>query len=64
MKGEIKGFIDFLQQSAVENRKKADEAYDNEDLGLAGYYRGQWIANEGAAIALKNLLAKYKEEEQ
>ncbi|HDR7640764.1 hypothetical protein [Bacillus wiedmannii] len=64
MKEEIREFVDFLQQSAVENRKKADEAYDNNDLGLAGYHRGQWLANEGTAIALENLLAKYKEEEQ
>ncbi|MGU3372803.1 hypothetical protein [Bacillus mycoides] len=64
MKEEIREFVDFLQRSAVENRKKADEAYDNDDLGLAGYHRGQWIANEGTAFALENLLSKYKEEEQ
>ncbi|WP_436866649.1 hypothetical protein [Bacillus fungorum] len=64
MKEEIKEFVDFLQQSAVENRKKADEAYGNGDLGLAGYHRGQRIANEGTAIALENLLANYKEEER
>lgn len=64
MKEEIREFVDFLKQSAVENRKKADEAYDNNDLGLAGYHRGQWLANEGTAIALENLLSKYKEEEQ
>ncbi|WP_142346997.1 hypothetical protein [Bacillus pseudomycoides] len=64
MKKAIKEYIDHLQQSAVENRKKADEAYDNKDLGLAGYHRGQWIAIEGVAIALTSILSKYKEEEQ
>ncbi|WP_426981293.1 hypothetical protein [Bacillus pseudomycoides] len=62
MEKAIKEYIDHLQQSAVENRKKADEAYDNKDLGLAGYHRGQWIANEGTAIALMSILSK--EEEQ
>ncbi|MBD5797775.1 hypothetical protein BHU24_16605 [Bacillus pseudomycoides] len=62
MREAIKEYIDHLQQSAVENRKKADEAYDNKDLGLAGYHRGQWIAIEGVAIALENILADYKED--
>ncbi|EEL37211.1 hypothetical protein bcere0020_53920 [Bacillus cereus Rock3-29] len=48
----------------MENRKKADTAYDNEDLGLSGFYKGQWIANEGTAIALTTILSKFKEEEQ
>ena len=64
MKKSIEEYIEQLQLSAVENRKKADEAYDNKDLGLAGYHRGQWIANEGTAIALEIILAKQKEEEQ
>ncbi|UOK49513.1 hypothetical protein KU891_28920 (plasmid) [Bacillus tropicus] len=64
MREAIKEFIDQLQQSAVENRKRADSAYDNEDLGLSGFYKGQWIANEGTAIALTTILSKYKEEEQ
>lgn len=60
----IEEYIEQLQLSAVENRKEADKSYDNEDLGLAGYYKGQWIANEGTAIALTTILSKYKEEEQ
>lgn len=64
MREAIEEYIEHLQQSAVENRKKADTAYDNEDLGLAGFYRGKWIANEGTAIALTTILSKYKEEEQ
>ncbi|MEW9575843.1 hypothetical protein U9K47_10415 [Bacillus toyonensis] len=64
MRKEIEELIDHLQQSAAENRKKADKAYDNEDLGLSGFYKGQWIANEGTAIALTTILSKYKEEEQ
>ncbi|HDR8052096.1 hypothetical protein ORM34_27440 [Bacillus cereus] len=64
MREAIEEYIEQLQQSAVENRKEADKAYDNEDLGLAGYYKGQWIANEGTAIALTTILSKYKEEEQ
>lgn len=64
MREAIKEFIDQLQQSAVENRKRADSAYDNEDLGLSGFYKGQWMANEGTAIALTTILSKYKEEEQ
>ncbi|MEB9685591.1 hypothetical protein P4J24_27515 [Bacillus anthracis] len=64
MKEAIKGYINHLQQSAVENRKEADKAYEAEDLGLAGFYRGKWIANEGTAIALATILSKYKEEER
>ncbi|PHD69341.1 hypothetical protein COF61_01025 [Bacillus toyonensis] len=64
MKEAIEEYIEHLQQSAVENRKKADTAYDNEDLGLSGFYKGQWIANEGTAIALTTILSKFKEEER
>lgn len=64
MREAINEYINHLQQSAVENRKKADEAYDNKDIGLAGFHRGQWLANEGTAIALESILAKYKEEER
>ncbi|MDA2214033.1 hypothetical protein PDN57_28510 [Bacillus cereus] len=64
MRKAIQEYIEQLQLSAVENRKEADKAYDAEDLGLAGYYKGQWIANEGTAIALATILSKYKEEEQ
>ncbi|EJR51767.1 hypothetical protein IIO_06177 [Bacillus cereus VD115] len=64
MRETIEEYIEQLQQSAVENRKKADTAYDNEDLGLSGFYKGQWIANEGTAIALTTILSKFKEEEQ
>lgn len=64
MREAIKEYIEQLQLSAVDNRKEADKAYDSEDLGLAGYYKGQWIANEGTAIALTTILSKYKEEEQ
>lgn len=64
MREMIKEYIDQLQLSAVENRKKADEAYDDEDLGLAGYYRGQWIANEETVVKLTVILSKYKEGEQ
>ncbi|PEI49917.1 hypothetical protein [Bacillus toyonensis] len=64
MREAIEEFIDQLQQSAVENRKRADKAYDDEDLGLSGFYKGQWIANEGTAIALTTILSKFKEEER
>ncbi|OUA20385.1 hypothetical protein BK777_17865 [Bacillus thuringiensis serovar aizawai] len=64
MRKAIKEYINHLQQSAVENRKESDKAYDDGDLGLSGYYRGQWIANEGTAIALESILVKYKEEKQ
>ncbi len=64
MREAIKEYIGQLQLSAVENRKQADKAYDDEDLGLAGYYKGQWISNEETAIALTTILSKYKEEEQ
>lgn len=40
MREAIQECIDHLQQSAVDNRKKADKAYDNEDLGLSGFYKG------------------------
>ena len=64
MREAIKEYIDHLQQSAVESRKESDKAYDNKDLGLAGYHRGQWIAIEGVAIALESILSKHKEEGQ
>lgn len=64
MREAIEDYIEYLQQSAVENRKEADKAYEAEDLGLAGFYRGKWITNEGTAIALTTILSKYKEEEQ
>ncbi|MCS3600108.1 hypothetical protein [Bacillus sp. JUb91] len=64
MREAIQEYVEHLQQSAVKNRKKADIAYDNEDLGLSGFYKGQWIANEGTAIALTTILSKFKEEEQ
>ncbi|PGX01642.1 hypothetical protein COE40_18920 [Bacillus cereus] len=64
MKEAIEEYINHLQKTAVENRKEADKAYETEDLGLAGFYRGKWIENEGTAIALTTVLSKYKEEEQ
>lgn len=63
MRKAIEEYIEQLQQSAVENRKEADKAYESEDLGLAGFYRGKWIANEGTAIALTTILSKYKNHE-
>ncbi|HDR7163730.1 hypothetical protein CON48_13830 [Bacillus thuringiensis] len=64
MREAIEEYIEQLQLSAVENRKRADKAYDDEDLGLAGYYKGQWSANEETAVKLTVILSKYKEEEQ
>ncbi|PER40741.1 glyoxalase [Bacillus thuringiensis] len=61
MKEVIKEYINQLQQSALENRKESDKAYDAGDLGLSGYYRGQWIANEGTAIALETILNQHRE---
>ncbi|MFV1457138.1 glyoxalase, partial [Bacillus mycoides] len=37
MQKEIEEYIKYLQQSAVENRKESDKAYENGDLGLSGY---------------------------
>jgi hypothetical protein len=45
MREAIEEYIEQLQQSAVENRKEADKAYEAEDLGLAGFYRGKCINN-------------------
>ncbi|PGB25369.1 hypothetical protein COM06_17645 [Bacillus toyonensis] len=64
MREAIEEYIEQLQKSAVENRKEADKAYEAEDLGLAGFYRGKWIANEETAVKLTVILSKYKEEEQ
>lgn len=64
MREAIEEYIEQLQLLAVENRKKADAAYDNEDLGLSGFYKGQWIANEETAVKLTVILSKYKEEER
>ena len=62
MKKVIEEYISHLKQSAVENRKESDKAYENGDLGLSGYLRGQWIANEGIATALKTILTQHREE--
>ncbi|EOO68093.1 hypothetical protein IKE_01567 [Bacillus cereus VD196] len=62
MKKVIEEYINHLKQSAVENRKESDKAYENGDLGLSGYLRGQWIANEGIATALKIILTQHREE--
>ncbi|PEA01636.1 hypothetical protein [Bacillus cereus] len=64
MRKAIEEYVHQLQLSAVKNRKKADKAYDDKDLGLAGYYKGQWIANEETAVKLTVILSKCKEEEQ
>ncbi|WP_141552533.1 glyoxalase [Bacillus pseudomycoides] len=64
MREAIKEYIDHLQQSAIDSRKDADESFEKGDLGLAGFHRGQWHTLEGVAIALENILADYKEEEQ
>ncbi|MES1049327.1 glyoxalase [Bacillus thuringiensis] len=61
MREAIEEYIEQLQLSAVENRKESDKAYEAGDLGLSGYYRGQWIANEGTAIALETILNQHRE---
>ncbi|WP_142335537.1 glyoxalase [Bacillus toyonensis] len=61
MNEAIKEYINHLLQTALENRKESDKAYDAGDLGLSGYYRGQWIANEGTAIALETILTQHRE---
>ncbi|WP_242310601.1 glyoxalase [Bacillus cereus group sp. BfR-BA-01524] len=61
MKKVIEEYINHLKQSAVENRKESDKAYENGDLGLSGYLRGQWIANEGIATALETILTQHRE---
>ncbi|MBT2579466.1 glyoxalase [Bacillus sp. ISL-8] len=61
MQKEIEEYINHLKQSAVENRKESDKAYENGDLGLSGYLRGHWIANEGIAIALETILNQHRE---
>ncbi|HDR4513102.1 TPA: glyoxalase [Bacillus cereus] len=61
MKKAIEEYINHLKMSAVENREESDKAYENGDLGLSGYLRGQWIANEGMAIALETILTQHRE---
>ncbi|PFU58174.1 glyoxalase [Bacillus thuringiensis] len=62
MKKVIEEYINHLKQSAVENKKESEKAYENGDLGLSGYLRGQWIANEGIATALETILTQHREE--
>ncbi|TKI95077.1 glyoxalase [Bacillus wiedmannii] len=64
MKKEIEEYINHLKQSAVETRKESDKAYENGDLGLSGYLRGQWIANEGTAIALETIINQHREKSE
>ncbi|PHG00524.1 glyoxalase [Bacillus toyonensis] len=61
MNEAIKEYINHLLQTALENRKESDKAYEAGDLGLSGYDRGQWIANEGTAIALETILNQHRE---
>ncbi len=61
VKKAIEEYINHLKKSAVENREESDKAYENGDLGLSGYLRGQWIANEGMAIALETILTQHRE---
>lgn len=64
MRKAIEEFIKGLHESAVESRKDADKAFENGDLGLAGFNRGQWLTLENTAIALEDLLSDHEEEEQ
>ncbi|MCC2419247.1 MULTISPECIES: glyoxalase [Bacillus] len=64
MREAIEELIRGLHESAVDSRKESDKAFDSGDLGLAGYYNGQWHAFEGTAIALEDLLSDHKEETQ
>lgn len=63
MREAIEEYIEQLQLSAVENRKKADKAFDSGDLGLSGFHKGQWHTFENTAIALEDILADHEEEE-
>lgn len=64
MREAIEEFIKGLRESAVESRKDADKAFDNGDLGLSGFHKGQWHTSENMAIALEDILGDYKEEEK
>jgi hypothetical protein len=63
MREAIQEYIEQLQQSAVENRKEADKAFDSGDLGLSGFHKGQRHTFEGTAIALMTILSKYRNHE-
>lgn len=64
MREAIEEFIKGLRESAVESRKDADKAFDNGDLGLSGFHKGQWHTFENTAIALEDLLSDREEEEK
>ncbi|PHG24720.1 glyoxalase [Bacillus pseudomycoides] len=64
MKEAIEEFIKGLRESAIDSRKDADQAFENGDLGLAGFHRGQWLTLEDTATVLEDILSDYKEEEQ
>lgn len=64
MREAIEEFIKGLRESAVDSRKDADKAFDNGDLGLSGFHKGQWHTFENTAIALEDILGDYEEEEQ
>ncbi|EJS63442.1 hypothetical protein [Bacillus cereus] len=63
MREAINDFIKGLHESAIDSRKDADKAFDNGDLGLTGFHRGQCQAFEGTAIVLEDILSDYEEEE-
>lgn len=64
MREAIEELIRGLRESAVESRKEADKAFDSRDLGLSGFHKGQWHTLENTAIALEDILADHREEEQ
>ncbi|HDR7602274.1 TPA: glyoxalase [Bacillus mycoides] len=64
MKEAIEEYINNLHKWAIDSRKEADQAFENGDLGLAGFHRGQWHTLENIAIVLEDILGDYEEEEQ
>lgn len=63
MRKAIEEYIKHLHESAIDSRKDADAAFENGDLGLAGFHRGQWLTLEDTATVLEDILSDYEEEE-
>ncbi|MED0946213.1 glyoxalase (plasmid) [Bacillus mycoides] len=64
MKKAIEEYINNLHKWAIDSRKDADQAFENGDLGLAGFHRGQWLTLEDTATVLEDILSDHEEEEQ
>lgn len=62
MKNDLKEMVNDLWEETAKNQMKADEAYENGDLGLSGYYKGMHYVYGGIASRLETILGEHEED--